>query len=215
MNEYSFIFVTYMRARDENKIEAIYREALKMIVNEGFEGLSMQRLAKEAGISPATIYIYFKDKEDLLLQLHRRELDLYFAYILDGFDPEMDFAGGLAIQWRRRAQYVIDNPDKAHFMETFKFNPLLAKSMSVKDKRFSDVMERFVSKAIANKELTPMPFEVYWSITFAPLYNLVRYHKAGMNQAGEKFELTEGMLMQTLSLVLKALKPAADENARP
>ncbi len=207
MNEYSFIFVVPMRTRDENKIEAIYREALKMIVNEGFEGLSMQRLAKAAGISPATIYIYFKDKEDLLLQLHRRELDVYFAYILDGFDPEMDFATGLAVQWKRRAQYVIDNPDKAHFMEHFKFSPLLSKSVTPKDKRFSEIMERFARKAIANKELTPMPFEVYWSITFAPLYNLVRFHKAGMNQAGEKFELTDEMLMQTLSLVLKALKP--------
>ena len=200
-----------MRTRDENKIEAIYREALRMVVDEGFEGLSMQRLAKAAGISPATIYIYFKDKEDLLLQLHRRELDLYFAFIMEGFDPEMDFATGLAIQWRRRAQYIIDNPDKGHFLEHFRFNPLLSKSMHVKDKRFSAIMERFVTKAISNKELTPMPFEVYWSITFAPLYNLVRYHKAGMNQAGEKFQLTEEMLMQTLSLVLKALKPAENQ----
>jgi hypothetical protein len=32
-----------------------------------------------------------------------------------------------------------------------------------------------------------------------------------MNLSGEKFELTDEMLMQTLSLVLKALKPGPDE----
>ncbi|HTI08499.1 MAG TPA: TetR/AcrR family transcriptional regulator [Puia sp.] len=196
-----------MRTRDENKVEAILQKALEMVVKEGFDGLSMQKLAKAAGVSPATIYIYFKDKEDMLLQLHKRECDRYFAYILEGFDPEMDFATGLAVQWKRRASYVIEHPDRGHFMENFAFTPLLPKSMKLRDPRFSSAMQRFVHKAIENKELVRMPFEVYWAVAFAPLYNLVRYHKAGMNLSGEKFELTDEMLMQTLSLVLKALKP--------
>jgi len=207
----STLIFAFMRTRDENKIEAIYREALEMVVNEGFEGLSMQKLAKAAGVSPATIYIYFKDKEDLLLQLHKRELDKYFAHIMDGFDPDLDFAAGLAFQWKRRAEYVISHPNEGHFLENFAFTPLLPKSIRLRDKRFSELMYRFVNKAIQNKELVVMPFEVYWSVAFAPLYNLVRYHKAGMNLSGEKFELTDEMLMQTLSLVLKALKPGADE----
>jgi len=182
-----------------------------MLVNEGFDGFSMQKLAKVARVSPATIYIYFKDKEDLLLQLHKREMDKYFSYVMDDFDPEADFATGLAHQWKRRAEYVIRHSDEAHFMEHFTFTPLLAKAISVRDKRFTDLMHRFVKKAILNKELVVMPFEVYWSVAFAPLYNLVRFHKAGMNLAGEPFQLTDEMLMQTLSLVLKALKPGADE----
>ena len=207
----STLIFAFMRTRDENKMEAIYREALKMVVNEGFEGLSMQRLAKSAGVSPATIYIYFQDKEDLLLQLHKRELDKYFAFILEEFDPEMDFATGLALQWKRRAQYVIEHSDEAHFMEQFKYTPLLPKTVGMRDMHFVEVMRRFVTKAIENKELVVMPFEVYWSVAFAPLYNLVRYHKSGMNHAGEKFQLTDAMLMQTLSLVLKALKPGEGE----
>lgn len=196
-----------MRTRDENKVEAIYQKALEMIVNEGFEGLSMQKLAKAAEISPATIYIYFKDKEDMLLQLHKREMDRYFTFILKDFDPEMDFATGLAAQWKGRANYIIEHPDRAHFMEHFTFTPLLAKSVKLRDPRYKQIMHRFINKAIENKELVQMPFEVYWSVAFSPLYNLVKYHKAGMNLAGEKFVLTDAMLTQTLALVLKALKP--------
>jgi AcrR family transcriptional regulator len=113
-----------MRIRDESKVDAIYQQALKMIVEEGFDGLSMQKLAKAAGVSPATIYIYFKDRDDLLLQLYELEKDRYFVYVLQGFDPEMDFATGLSVQWKNRARYIIDNPDKAHFMEHFSFTPL-------------------------------------------------------------------------------------------
>jgi AcrR family transcriptional regulator len=196
-----------MRIRDENKIEAIFQQALEMIVNEGFDGFSMQKLAKAAGVSPATIYIYFKDKEDLLLQLNKKVSEEYFAYVLEDFDPEMDFATGLAIQWKRRAKYIIDNPDIAHFLEHFSFTPLQIKTIKQKDKRFSKSMHRFIEKAIENKEMLSMPFEVYWSIAYSPLYNLVKYHKAGMNQAGDPFVLTDEMLMQTLGLVLKALKP--------
>jgi len=209
----STLIFAFMRTRDENKIEAIYREALQMIVREGFDGFSMQKLARAAGVSPATIYIYFKDKEDLFLQLHRREVDKFFAYLLEDFDPESDFATGLEIQWQRRARYVLDNPEIAHFMEQFSFSPLQRKTYGMPDKRFKEIMGRFVHKAIRNKELVVMPFEVYWSITFAPLYNLVKYHKEGVNLAGEKFELTDSMLKQTLSLVLKALKPGENESA--
>jgi len=196
-----------MRTRDENKEEAILQKALETIVEEGFDGLSMQKLAKAAGVSPATIYIYFKDREDLLLQLYQRECGKYFTYILEGFDPDADFATGLATQWKRRAQYVIDHPYKAHFMEHFSFTPLQAKSMKYRDKHFTDVMHQFLHRAIQNKELVVMPFEVYWAVAFAPLYSLMKLNKAGMNFKGEPFQLTDEMLMQTLSLVLKALKP--------
>jgi AcrR family transcriptional regulator len=196
-----------MRVRDESKVESLLDEALSMVVQEGFDGLSMQKLAKAAGVSPATIYIYYKDRDDLLLQLLRRERDKFFAYIFRGFDPEMDFATGLTVQWKNRAKYVIEHSDEAHFMEHFTFTPLYARCRGEKNPVFKAGMKRFLEKAIANKELVNMSLEVYWSVAFAPLYNLVRFHKAGFNMAGDPFVLTDEMLMQTLSLVLKALKP--------
>ena len=205
----STLIFAYMRTRDENKIETIFRRTLEMIVKYGFDGFSMQKLARAAGVSPATIYIYFKSKEDLLLQLYQREKDRYFDYVLEGFDPRMDFATGLAAQWKRRAQFAIENQDIAHFMEHFTFTPLHLKSMKLHENRIGPVMSAFVHQAIENRELIPMPFEVYWSVAFAPLMNLIRFHKAGFNLHGDPFQLTEAMLMQTLSLVLKALKPEA------
>jgi AcrR family transcriptional regulator len=196
-----------MRIRDENKIEAILDQARIMVVEEGFDGLSMQKLAKAACVSPATIYIYFKDRDDLLVQLYKRESDAFFEYIFKDFDPEMDFAAGLTIQWKSRARYVMENTDKTLFMEHFKFTSLHQKAAALRDPKYTEGMKRFVNKAIANKELVTMPFEVYWSVAFAPLYNLVHYHKAGRNMAGDPFVLTDEILMQTLSLVLKALRP--------
>jgi AcrR family transcriptional regulator len=196
-----------MRLRDENKIESIFDQALSMVVEVGFDGLSMQKLAKAAGVSPATIYIYFKDRDDLLLQLHKRERDKFFSFVMEGFDPEMDFATGLTVQWKNRAKYAIDHPDRAHFLEHFTFTPLHERCRHEKNPVFKQGMKRFLEKAIANRELVNMSIEVYWSVAFAPLYNLVRFHKAGFNMAGDPFVLTDEMLLQTLALVLKAVKP--------
>src|SRR3984957_20843823 len=142
-----------MRLRDENKIESIFDQALSMVVQVGFDGLSMQKLAKAAGVSPATIYIYFKDRDDLLLHLYRREREKFFAYLFHDFDPEMDFATGLTIQWKNRAKYVIDNADEAHFMEHFAFTPLFARCRSEKNPVFKAGMKGFLEKGIGNEEL--------------------------------------------------------------
>src|SRR5262249_48935470 len=122
-----------MRTRDDNKIESILDQARIMIVEEGFDGLSMQKLAKAAGVSPATIYIYFKDRDDLLLQLYKRESDNFFEVLFEGFDPEMPFAEGLTVQWKNRAKYMLEHTDKVHFMEHFKFTPLHYKAHSMRD----------------------------------------------------------------------------------
>ncbi|RFM27243.1 TetR/AcrR family transcriptional regulator [Deminuibacter soli] len=196
-----------MRIRDENKMTTIQEKALEMIVNEGFDGLSMQKLARAAGVSPATIYIYFKDRDDLIIQLYLQQRDLFFNAIIEGLNEDMDFATALKVQWKNRARFAIENPQTTHFLEHITYTPLYNETFKTPGPRFLTVMKSIAHKAIENKELAEMPFEMYWSLVFAPLYNLVRMHKLGKNMAGEPFVLTDEMLESTLKLVLKAIKP--------
>lgn len=57
------------RSRDkyERMIEASYSLAAEV----GFEGLTLAKIAKRAGIAPSTVYTRFKDKEALLHALHK------------------------------------------------------------------------------------------------------------------------------------------------
>jgi TetR/AcrR family transcriptional repressor of multidrug resistance operon len=198
-----------MRTRDENKKTAICEQALKMVVEKGFDGLSMQKLAKEAGVSPATIYIYFKDREDLIMELWVEQMKKMVASTLEGFDPSMSFEEGLKVQWMNRAKYCMENPLSMHFMEQIKYSPYHHVSMKHMDNKFLVAMGEFVHNAIKRKELVKLPVEVYWSVAFAPLYQLVRMHMSGRGLRGgtEKFVLDEKTMNQTLELVLKALKP--------
>ncbi len=62
-----------------------------------------------------------------------------------------------------------------------------------------------MGNAVVRGEINPMPVEVYWSVAFAPLYNLIRFHNEGHSLAGKPFELTDTVLWATFDLVLKAL----------
>ncbi len=196
-----------MRVRDINKEKLIRSAALQMIVRQGFDGLSMQKLARAAGVSPATIYIYFKDREDLILQLFVDASSKMAAATLQNFDPAMPFSEGLKLQWLNRARYSIENPDLMYFMEQIRHSPLQDKSMAMMKNDFKEVMTLFVNNAIRNNELVKVPLETYWAIAFAPLYTLVHFHMQGRSIGGKKFKFSEGMMMETLALVLKALKP--------
>jgi hypothetical protein len=196
-----------MRLRDEQKVELIRQKAMEMIVKQGFDGLSMQKLARAASVSPATIYIYFEDREDLIRQISVKEVENMVSTTFIGFDPEMSFAEGLKVQWQNRARYWMENPLQAKFIEQMRHSPIGVEIFLTVKKEFSSRMSRFVHGAIEKGELLNLPLEVYWSIAFAPLYQLIKYHHDGFGMQHQKFTLDDNILNQTLQHVIKALTP--------
>jgi AcrR family transcriptional regulator len=196
-----------MRTRDESKENLVREKALEMLVNEGLNGFSMQKLAKAAGVSPATLYIYYKDKDDLIVQLGIEEGKKMVEATFVDFDPEMTFAEGMKIQWRNRAGYWLSNSIQTRFFEQIKLSPYREKVTASITDDFKEIMGRFVKNAVRRNELVPMPLEVFWSVAFAPLYNLIRFHQEGCSVGNRAYTLNDTHMNQTLTLVLKALKP--------
>lgn len=185
----------------------IRQKAIEMIVKEGLDGFGVNRLAKAAGVSPATIYIYYKDKEDLILQLGTDVSKKMLADSLEDFDPDASFAIGLKKQWMNRMQFFMKYPLEVQFIEQIRYSNYYEQIQAELTKGFKDVMGQFVNNAIERKELIPLPFEVYWSVAYAPMYQLIKFHLQGQSYTGKKFVLNDKTITQTLQLVLKALKP--------
>lgn len=196
-----------MRTRNEIKEQQVRQKALELIVSQGFEGFSMQKLAKAAEVSPATLYIYYKDKEDLITSIGIEIGQKFSENILKDFDPNLPFAEGMRIQWRNRAKYAIENKLETEFYEQIRSSSFREKVMESFVEDFKSSMGHFVKNAIKNKELNPMPLEVFWSVAYSPLYNLIRFHNEGRSMGGKPFTFSEEIMNQTLDLVLKALKP--------
>lgn len=57
------------RAREVVR-EQITRAALQLFLDEGFERVSMRRIAEAVGYTPGALYAYFRDKDEILFALH-------------------------------------------------------------------------------------------------------------------------------------------------
>ena len=64
------IYFSFMRTKDDVKQEALVEATVKLVNQIGFAASSVAKIAKEAGVSPATLYIYYKNKEDLLVSTY-------------------------------------------------------------------------------------------------------------------------------------------------
>ena len=59
--------VVERRAREKEAVrQSILDAALEIMVAEGFEGLSLRRIAEKIEYAPSTIYLYFKDKVEIV-----------------------------------------------------------------------------------------------------------------------------------------------------
>ena len=59
-----------MRMKDENKKEAITTAIIGLVNEIGFANISMSKIAKATGLSAATLYVYYENKEDMLRKVY-------------------------------------------------------------------------------------------------------------------------------------------------
>ena len=195
-----------MRTRNVDKVALVKQKAVELLVSKGFEGFSMNKLAAACNISVATLYIYYKDKDDLIINIAEEEGKRMNDITLKGFDPDASFAVGLRKQWENRARYVLENSPATRFFEQLRSSTYHEKVMESITRNFREMMEKFVQNAIERGEINKLPLEVYWSVAFAPLYSLLRFHIEGTSIGGKSFDLSNKLLWQTFDLTLKALK---------
>ncbi|HYF02353.1 MAG TPA: TetR/AcrR family transcriptional regulator [Patescibacteria group bacterium] len=195
-----------MRIRNEQKEAAIREKAMEMIVAEGFDGLSMQKLARAACVSPATIYIYFKNREDLLNQLFNEVQEKFSEVALKDFTPELSFKDGLWLQWKNRLEFIDKYPVHYNFYEQFRNSPLVNHE-AVRLNYFKENMQLFLKNSISRGEIEKMEPEVFWSVAYGTFYSLVKFHLHEKTLTDKSFKITDSILKQTFDMVLRAFKP--------
>src|SRR3954470_23902419 len=63
--------ITERKAKQKQGIKKMILDAsMKLFVEEGFEHVTMRKIADIIEYSPTTVYLYFKDKNEILFNLH-------------------------------------------------------------------------------------------------------------------------------------------------
>ncbi len=105
-----------IREKSKEKRNALLKATLSLVNNNGFHDAPMSKIAKMANVSPATIYIYFENKQDLINQLY---LELKISYTEQAFK---DYAENMPVKkafeliWYNIADYKLKQVDEAWFL---------------------------------------------------------------------------------------------------
>lgn len=68
-----------MASRSKDKRQKIIRAATKVFARHGFYHSKVSEIAREAEVADGTIYLYFKNKDDLLISIFEESMDLFLT----------------------------------------------------------------------------------------------------------------------------------------
>lgn len=114
-----------MRIKDNAKYNRIFNAAIESINELGLSGTSISKIAKKANVSAATIYIYFKNKEDLLNKVYlgvKEDIsEATFKHFHDDLEPYDAFRLALT----NFANVLSENTAHLLFLAQFVNSPLI------------------------------------------------------------------------------------------
>ena len=181
-----FVYFRIVRRKDDNKQQAICDAAIELITANGFADTSMSKIAKAANVSPATIYVYFENKEELLNKIYLFVKQEMSAKLLQGVKPDLSVAEAFKIIWNNFYQYATTNPIRFAFTEQFANSPMVEgickdESMSY----FKPLLDLFM-RGKAEQIFKDISLEIFIAFTFSPLTGLIKEHFSGEIVLDEK-----------------------------
>ncbi len=114
-----------MRKKDDEKQNSIKKAVIQLILKEGFHGTSISKIAKAAGVSPATVYIYYENKEEMLKDIYQEYAEEGFDFLLQQLSPNMTGKQLIDVLIREYYKYILENEEIFHFVDQFSTCPSL------------------------------------------------------------------------------------------
>jgi AcrR family transcriptional regulator len=149
-----------MKPKDEKKLDAVVAATCRMAAERGLLGLTLNEIARTAGIGTSTLYVYFDDKEALFNEVYRRAkreaMDFYGGEI----DPAAPIKSRVRNVWNRMLDHRLRRHDEVSFMEQF----VGSAYMTEESRAFTDKLGEGLLQMVADGQqqeilkTVPVPF---------------------------------------------------------
>jgi len=163
MNEYSFstfgtVYFTSLsslgegsitnREKSNDKYQRILEAAVKVFAKHGFFQATVSQIAGEAGVADGTIYRYFKNKDDILIQFFSYKTKEVFSSLKEEVNTADNAIGKLRIFVRRHLEEFQQNRDMAlvYQAETHRHASLAEKQIKEMAKMYLDLVSEIIEQ---------------------------------------------------------------------
>lgn len=190
-----------MPKKDNPKLAAIKEAVLDLTINEGYQNLSMSKIAKKAGVSPATIYLTYTSKEDMLTSMYLEAREKMDSRMQDVPDTQADIATQIKDMYERYIRVLLLRPRESLFMNVVNNNPsLIDAEVYAKMIKQDNGVFYLLEKGKAQGVVKDMDNELLIAFTFYPLDDLLE-----MNYTTGR-ETTDEMIRDMVAMCWSAIK---------
>lgn len=116
-----------MRRKDDEKQKAIKKAVVQTVLREGMHGTSISKIAKAAGVSPATVYIYYDNKDRMLEAIYHEYAEAMFESLTQQLTDALSAAEFIERVVKAYYLYIRQHGEAHHFVEQFSACPSLSK----------------------------------------------------------------------------------------
>lgn len=145
----------------DDKRSRILKAAVKVFAQVGFYNAKVSQIAKNAGIADGTIYLYFKNKDEILISIFEEEMAKFIAKVSKEIESETDVKSRLQVFVKTHLDFVKKNPRLAQVfqLELRQSNKFIKEYAGSKLKEYlnvaGDIIEEGQRQGVIRKDLHP------------------------------------------------------------
>lgn len=140
--------VIHTKEKINDKYHRILEAAVKVFAEQGFFQSTVSQIAKEAGVADGTIYLYFKNKDDILVQFFSYKTKQVFARFREEVDKADNTIDKLRNLIRRHLEeFQCDrNMAVVYQAETHQSSRLVEKQIKEMSKMYFDIVSEIIEQ---------------------------------------------------------------------
>ena len=163
------------RAREKELLRRqILSAARELFVNEGYENVSMRKIADRIEYSPTTIYLYFKDKADLLDRVCQETLLSLLNTLEQLKKDKSDPVETLKKSGRTYVEFGLKYPQD--YKLTFVIRPQFQKGLGLQEgsigEKVFDYLRAVVSECIQQKMFRQVDVETTGQVMWSAVHGI-------------------------------------------
>ncbi len=107
---HSSVEIRRVDQKKQEKVAGIFSAAEELFLSQGYHATTIEQVARKAGVSVGSIYVYFRSKEGLCLALLDKALDVQERYLSEAIDPAEDAVDSLRRLGRAYLRFFLAHP---------------------------------------------------------------------------------------------------------
>jgi len=168
-----------------DKRNALVKATIYLVNNNGFHATPMAKIAKMANISPATIYLYFENKQDLVNKTYMEVKQIYTEYAFKTYNDNMGVTEGFELIWKRIADFKLKQNPEAMFLAQCDNTPIIDEpSRYAGIKHLQPLLDLWV-RGQQEGIIKPLSPYLLYAYTINPLSFLMVMQQRGVFQLSE------------------------------